>query len=260
MSDDLKWTTNTHVIPFTLISKAQLIWKTFFGSFIFLPVHPYFYPSTTVFTRPNDRWTGLCIKLWWNIYSDDHIYGTFTQMITSMEHLVRWSHLWNIYSDDHITFIYGTFTQMITSMEHLLRWSHLWNIYSDDHIYGTFTQMITSMEHLIKRVCSSAVATSQDYSKCCILYSLVVKHHLNFSGKWYLPLSGLCSGKESLVVITRYLLWWGTRANPGHVANNVQRLFVYKYPTLSKVCSQLPIHTADAALQECALRYVYAKF
>ena len=27
------------------------------------PVHPYFYPSTTVSTQPNDRWTGLCIKL-----------------------------------------------------------------------------------------------------------------------------------------------------------------------------------------------------
>ena len=26
-------------------------------------VHPYFYLSTTVFTSPNDWWTGLCIKL-----------------------------------------------------------------------------------------------------------------------------------------------------------------------------------------------------
>ena len=35
-----------------------------FSSFIFLPIHPHFYPSTMVFTHPNDGWTGLCIKLW----------------------------------------------------------------------------------------------------------------------------------------------------------------------------------------------------
>ena len=29
------------------------------------PVHPYFCPSIFVFTRPNDGWTGLYIKLWW---------------------------------------------------------------------------------------------------------------------------------------------------------------------------------------------------
>ena len=42
----------------------QYLWfsKTFFPP-SFLPVHPYFYPSTRVFTRPHDRWTGLCIKL-----------------------------------------------------------------------------------------------------------------------------------------------------------------------------------------------------
>ena len=27
------------------------------------PVHPYFYPSTAVFTHPYDGWTGLCITL-----------------------------------------------------------------------------------------------------------------------------------------------------------------------------------------------------
>ena len=27
------------------------------------PVHPYFYPSIFVFTRPNDRWAGLYVKL-----------------------------------------------------------------------------------------------------------------------------------------------------------------------------------------------------
>ena len=35
----------------------------FFCSFIFFPVHPYFYQSIFVFTRPNDGWTGLYIKL-----------------------------------------------------------------------------------------------------------------------------------------------------------------------------------------------------
>ena len=40
-------------------------WDTFlFYSFIFFPVHPYFYLSTMVFTRPNEGWTGLCLKLW----------------------------------------------------------------------------------------------------------------------------------------------------------------------------------------------------
>ena len=34
-----------------------------FGSTVFLPFHPYFYPSTTGITCLNDGWTGLCIKL-----------------------------------------------------------------------------------------------------------------------------------------------------------------------------------------------------
>ena len=48
MSDDLKWTTK----------KAP--------SFFYLSTTrpPYFYPSIFVFTRPNDGWTGLYIKLW----------------------------------------------------------------------------------------------------------------------------------------------------------------------------------------------------
>ena len=55
MSDDLKWTTNTHVTPFTLTSKAQLtismvledplLLRFFTRSPIFLPVHIHFYPS-----------------------------------------------------------------------------------------------------------------------------------------------------------------------------------------------------------------------
>ena len=40
VSDDLKLSTNTTT------------------------VHPYFYPFTTGFTRRNDGWMGLCIKLW----------------------------------------------------------------------------------------------------------------------------------------------------------------------------------------------------
>jgi len=38
------------------------------------PVQPYFYPPKTAFTRPNDWWTGLCIKLYntvmWCIHND----------------------------------------------------------------------------------------------------------------------------------------------------------------------------------------------
>ena len=39
----------------------------FFLLLHFVLVNPYFYPSKTGFTRPNDRWTGLCIKLWFSV-------------------------------------------------------------------------------------------------------------------------------------------------------------------------------------------------
>ena len=48
--DNLKWTTNTHVTPFTPTSKA------FIRPPIFLPVH-------IDFTRPHDGLTDLRIKL-----------------------------------------------------------------------------------------------------------------------------------------------------------------------------------------------------
>ena len=35
-------------------------------------VHQYFYPSIFVFTRPNDGWTGLCIKLWFSMFWSSH--------------------------------------------------------------------------------------------------------------------------------------------------------------------------------------------
>ena len=51
--DDVKWTTNTHVTPFTLIFKAQLtismVLEDPFCSFIFVPVH---HPSTHISTYP----------------------------------------------------------------------------------------------------------------------------------------------------------------------------------------------------------------
>ena len=54
--DELKWATNTHVTPFTLTFKAELtISMVFLFCFIFLPVHPYFYPSIFVFTRPTSK-------------------------------------------------------------------------------------------------------------------------------------------------------------------------------------------------------------
>ena len=49
----------------------------------FLPVHPYFYPSTTVFTRPNDSWTGLCIKLWCSVWCG------------SLWHIEVWLHIFH---------------------------------------------------------------------------------------------------------------------------------------------------------------------
>ena len=67
---DLKWAKITHMTPFTLTFKEGLTIDIYgFGRFYLLllfrppPVHPYFYPSIFVFTRPNDEWTGLYIKL-----------------------------------------------------------------------------------------------------------------------------------------------------------------------------------------------------
>ena len=72
--DDLKWAKNTHMTPFTLTFKEGITndiygFRRLFYSVhhpsthIFLPVHLHFYPSIFVFTRPNDGWTGLYIKL-----------------------------------------------------------------------------------------------------------------------------------------------------------------------------------------------------
>ena len=71
--DDLKWAKNIHMTPFTLTFKEGITndiygFEDFFTPSttrppIFLPVHLYFYPSIFVFTRPNDGWTGLYIKL-----------------------------------------------------------------------------------------------------------------------------------------------------------------------------------------------------
>ena len=70
VSDDLKWTTNTHVTTFSLIFKALLtismVLEDFIATSFFYPSTtgpPYFYPSIFVLTHPNDGWTGLYIKL-----------------------------------------------------------------------------------------------------------------------------------------------------------------------------------------------------
>ena len=64
------WPNISYNHTFTPISRRNWqnlrILKT--SSFISSPVHPpplhwYFYLSTMVFTCPNDRWTGLCIRL-----------------------------------------------------------------------------------------------------------------------------------------------------------------------------------------------------
>ena len=54
--------------PLTLTFKAYLtismvLEDLFLLLLHFLPVHPYFYLSIFVFTRPNDGWKGLYIKL-----------------------------------------------------------------------------------------------------------------------------------------------------------------------------------------------------
>ena len=68
VSDDLKWTTNTHLTPFSLTFKAYLTISTVLEDLLLLlrfftrPL-PFFYPSIFVFTCPNDGWTCLYIKL-----------------------------------------------------------------------------------------------------------------------------------------------------------------------------------------------------
>ena len=75
--DDLKWAKNTHMTPFTLTFKEGITNDIYgFGRLCLLlllrppPVHPYihtrpptFLPVHIRFTRPNDGWTGLYIKL-----------------------------------------------------------------------------------------------------------------------------------------------------------------------------------------------------
>ena len=57
--DDLKWTKNTHMTPFTLTFKEGITNDIYgFGRLFLLlllrppPVHLYFYPSTHISTRP----------------------------------------------------------------------------------------------------------------------------------------------------------------------------------------------------------------
>ena len=66
--DNLKWAINTHMTTYTHfqgITKKSMVWKTFAPNLFtrLPPVHPHFYPSIFVVTRPNDGWTGLYIKL-----------------------------------------------------------------------------------------------------------------------------------------------------------------------------------------------------
>ena len=86
MSADLKWTTNTHVTPFTLTSKIiYMVLEHFFApSFFTTPPHPHFYPSTMVFTHPNDGWTGLCIKLC--LYLPFHVLSPALSNTFSIQH------------------------------------------------------------------------------------------------------------------------------------------------------------------------------
>ena len=85
VSDDLSWTTNTHVTPFHSLSRQLTISMVLEDPFLFYflllhfftrppPVHPYFYPSIFVFTHPNDGWSGLYTKLWCSIIAatSDH--------------------------------------------------------------------------------------------------------------------------------------------------------------------------------------------
>ena len=68
VSDDLKWTSYKHTCD-TIFTHFQGLTNNIYGfgrlfapSFFTRP--PYFYLSIFVFTRPNDGWTGLYIKLY----------------------------------------------------------------------------------------------------------------------------------------------------------------------------------------------------
>ena len=62
---DYKHTCDTIFTHFQGITTGNNIYGFgFFCSFIFLPIHQYFYPSLFVFTHPNDGGMGLYIKLW----------------------------------------------------------------------------------------------------------------------------------------------------------------------------------------------------
>ena len=79
VSDDLKWATNTHMTPFTLTFNIYGFGRPFFCSLIFYPVHPYFCPSIFIFTRPNDGWTGIYIKLCHVVFSAKYVSGIWIE-------------------------------------------------------------------------------------------------------------------------------------------------------------------------------------
>ena len=67
--DDLKWA-KTHDTIYTnfqgITNNIYRFGRAFLLIHFFIrppPIHPYFCPSIFVFTRPNDRWMGLYIKL-----------------------------------------------------------------------------------------------------------------------------------------------------------------------------------------------------
>ena len=61
--DDLKWA-KTFTLTFKLTNDIYGFGRLFLLLLLlWQPVHPYFYPSIFVFTRPNDGWSGLYIKL-----------------------------------------------------------------------------------------------------------------------------------------------------------------------------------------------------
>ena len=68
-----------------------MVLKDLFCSFIFFTrpptVHPYFCPSTMVFTRSNDRWTGLCVKICLSPYVAARISSNWTKFAVVINYL-----------------------------------------------------------------------------------------------------------------------------------------------------------------------------
>ena len=121
--------------PFTLTFKAKLIISMvledlFLLLHFFNTVQPHFCPSIFVFTRPNDGWTGLYIKLCLLVTQ------LVKQLVTHWSH--NWSHNWSL--TGHTTG-HSLVTQLVT------HWSHNWSLTGHTDSDNTATALQYDVTH-----------------------------------------------------------------------------------------------------------------